>query len=179
MLLLNPVSFAEQKQMLRWAVEEYTGPVAIRYPRGTEGTEKNSAWNGNVSECVCHRQGKDLTIVTYGTMLENVLQAAEKLAEQNVEASVVRLMSASDFDAEQILSHAPPDAPILVVEEVCTGSGIKEALTWKIRKHIPACRVEGIDLGRNFVTHGSQQKLYQECGLDAEAIAKFAKEMLS
>ena len=36
MLLLNPVSFAEQQDMLRWAVSEYDGPVAIRYPRGSE-----------------------------------------------------------------------------------------------------------------------------------------------
>ena len=38
MRILNPVSLAEQQDMLRWAVEECTGPVAIRYPRGTEGS---------------------------------------------------------------------------------------------------------------------------------------------
>ena len=38
MRILNPASLAEQKDMLRWAVRDYDGPVAIRYPRGTEGS---------------------------------------------------------------------------------------------------------------------------------------------
>ena len=34
--ILTPVSLAEQRDMLRWAVEDYNGPVAVRYPRGGE-----------------------------------------------------------------------------------------------------------------------------------------------
>ena len=68
--------------MLRWAVEEYNGPVAIRYPRGTEGAEQGSAWTGLEKTCVCHRTGKDVTFVTYGTLLGNTLAAADILAEE-------------------------------------------------------------------------------------------------
>ena len=179
MLVLNPVSFAEQQEMLRWAVEEYDGPVAIRYPRGTEGTVKDSFWTGLKDSCVCHRQGKDIALVTYGTMLETSLQAAECLSSQGIEACVLRLLSPSCFNAGQILSYIPENTPILVVEEVCAGSGIKEKLAWEIRKDRPAQRMEGLDLGKEFVTHGSQQKLYEQCGVDGNAIAKFVKEILS
>ena len=179
MLVLNPVSFAEQQDMLRWAVEEYNGPVAIRYPRGSEGSVHTSSWTGVKDTCVCHRKGKDLAIVTYGTMLENSLQAATLLAEQGIEAEVLRLLSPNCFAVEKIVSHISRGTPILVVEEVCAGSGIKEKLAWELRKVDPECLVEGIDLGRVFVTHGSQQKLYEHCGLDAQSIAEFTKEMLS
>ena len=179
MLLLTPVSFAEQQEMLRWAVDEYDGPVAIRYPRGSEGSEKCSAWNGLEKSCVCHRKGSDVTLITYGTLLENVMEAAEMLSRQGIEATVLRLMTVSHVSAEQILAEAAENRPVVVVEEVCSGSGIRESLAWVVHRLAPNCRVDGIDLGNSFVTHGSQQKLYEQCGLDPQSIAEFTKEMLS
>ena len=179
MLVLAPVSMAEQQEMLRWAVEEYNGPVAIRYPRGTEGREQGSAWRGLEQTAICHRSGKNVTFVTYGTLLDNAMQAAQILSEQGIEATVLRLTSVSHFSGTEIVAAMADNAPVVVIEEVCSGSGIREALAWELHKLVPDCRVEGIDLGRNFVTHGSQQKLYEMCGLDSESIAAFAKEVLS
>ena len=65
------------------------------------------------------------------------------------------------------------------MEEVCSGSGIREALAWELGKCCPDCRVYGLDLGRCFVPHGSQKELYQHCGLDAQSIAEYTKEVLS
>ena len=39
--------------------------------------------------------------------------------------------------------------------------------------------MDAIDLGRDFVTHGSQKELYQLCGMDAASIANFTREVLS
>ena len=154
--------------------------MAIRYPRGGEGSYTGSDWHGrNQGTVVSHRAGKDVTFVTYGTLLDNVMSAANVLSEQGIEATVLRLLSVSDIDAEQILEKMAKDSPVIVAEEVCSGSGIREALFWELRKKKPDCRVEGIDLGSGFVTHGSQQKLYEICGLDSVSIAAFAKEVLS
>ena len=178
MLILNPVSLAEQQDMLSWAVNDYDGPVAIRYPRGTEGSYTGSDWTWLEGSMVkCHRQGGDVTLVTYGTLLDNVLQAAQLLAEQGIEASVLRLMSASHLPAEEILTMIPKDKPVIVVEETCTGSGVREALAWELRALCPQLRVEGIDLGADFVPHGSQKELYHFRGLDSQSIAAFAKEV--
>jgi len=178
MLVLAPVNFAEQKQMLRWAVEEYNGPVAIRYPRGTEGAEQSSGWNGLEKGTVCcHRTGSDVILITYGTLLNNVMAAAEKLSWQGIEATVLRLMSLSQLENSGICDLVSGNIPVLVVEEACTGSGVREAIGWELRN--AGCRINGIDLGPDFVTHGSQQKLYEQCGLDPESIAVFAKEMLT
>ena len=180
MRILAPCSLAEQQDMVRWAVEVYNGPVAIRYPRGSERSYTGSDWHGLDKELVkTHRSGKDITFVTYGTMLENVMDAAEILSQQGIEATVLRLLTASDLPVEQIVSAMSENPQLIIVEEVCSGSGIREALAWDLRKLLPECRVEGIDLGRDFVTHGSQQKLYENCGLDGKSIADFAKEVLS
>ena len=179
MRILCPVSFAEQQDMLRWAVEEYDGPVAVRYPRGTEGSYTASDWQGLSRSVKCHRQGKDVTIVTYGSMLYNVLEAAEVLADLGVEATVLRLLQVSDLSAEEILSQMSENQTVIVAEEVCTGSGIREALAWELHQCHPEIRVDGVDLGPEFVTHGNQKKLYEHCGLDGNSIAAFTKEVLS
>ena len=180
MRILTPVSLAEQQDMLRWAVEEYNGPVAIRYPRGTEGSYTASDWHGLDGELVkCHRQGKDVTLVTYGTMLENAMAAAEVLSSQGIEATVLRLLTVSDLPAAQIAEKLSENHCVITIEEVCSGSGIREALAWELRRMCPDCRADGIDLGRDFVPHGSVKELYQHCGLDAQAIADYTKEVLS
>ena len=178
--ILTPVSLAEQQDMRRWAVEEYNGPVAIRYPRGTEGSYTASDWHGLDGELVkCHRQGKDVTLVTYGTMLENAMAAAEVLSSQGIEATVLRLLTVSDLPAAQIAEKLSENHCVITIEEVCSGSGIREALAWELHRMCPDCRADGIDLGRDFVPHGSVKELYQHCGLDAQAIADYTKEVLS
>ena len=184
MLILAPASFAEQRDMLRWAAQCYDGPVAIRYPRGGEGSWRDSAWNPGPhveteGALCCHRRGTDVTLVTYGSMLDNVLEAAELLAKQGVEATVLRLLTLSALPARQIAALLPENRRIVVAEEVCTGSGIREALSWELNEICPDCRVYGVDLGADFVTHGSKKELYAHYGLDGESIAKFTREVLS
>ena len=126
-----------------------------------------------------HRRGKDVTLITYGSLLDNVLEAAQSLSAEGIEATVLRLLSASHFDPEKIRNNLSEHAAVIVVEEVCSGSGIKEKLAWELGKCCPGIRVDGIDLGADFVTHGSQQKLYESCGLDSKSIAAYTKEVLS
>lgn len=180
MKILAPVSLAEQQDMLRWAVQQYHGPVAIRYPRGTEGSYSASDWNGLEGELVkCHRTGKDVTILTYGNLLDNALEAAEILADSGVEATVLRMLTLSDLAADEVLAKMSEKKVLILAEEVCGGSGIREALAWEIHQKNPCCRIDGIDLGRGFVPHGSLKQLHRHCGLDAESIANYTKAVLS
>ena len=177
MKILCPASLSEQQDMLRWAVEQYDGPVAIRYPRGTEGRITDYHWNGS-SAVQCHRSGADLTLITYGSLVENVSAAADLLSGQGVEATVLRLQEVSDLHAEEILAKLSANRTVIVAEELCRGSGIRETLAWELHALCPDCRVYGMDLGEDFVPHGSQKLLYKHCGLDEESIARYAKEVL-
>lgn len=178
MRILNPASLAEQQEMLRWAVEENTHPVAIRYPRGTEGVYRESRWTDLEHTVTSHRSGSDITLITYGSLLENVLDAAQLLSREGIEATVLRLLSVSHFSGEEISGLMSQNHRLLVVEETCTGSGIREALAWELEKHLDDLKVDGLDLGRDFVPHGNQSKLYEYCAVDAASIARKAKELL-
>ena len=178
MRILCPVSLAELRSMLRWAVKEYNGPVAVRYPRGGDRDYRQSDW-ADISDTVkCHRDGPDVTIVTYGTLLKNAMDAAELLALRGIEATVLRLLEVSDLAAETIIENMSAHKHVVVLEEVSGGSGIREALAWDIQRALPGCRVDGIDLGKNFVTHGDVASLYCHYGLDAQSVCNYIQEAI-
>ena len=178
MQILAPASLRELEQMLTWAVETCDGPVAVRYPRGTEGAYTASAWDGTARVVPCG-SGADVTLITYGTMINAVLAAAEELKQRGISCTVLRLLELSALPAEEILRLMPESKTAVVIEETASGSGISQAIAWEMRKLCPQCRVSGIDLGRDFVPHGSQQRLYEYCGLDAASIAQFVSGVLT
>ena len=178
MRILCPVSMQEQKNMLRWAIEKHDGPVAVRYPRGGDRGSAVHIWNSVDDSVICHRQGADIVLVTYGSVFYNVDKAAQSLEDMGISSTILRLTDVSQIDADKILSYIPKDLPVVVIEETCSGCGIREALAWELQNSNSGIRVFGMDLGRGFVTHGSLEKLYKHCGLDAEAIIKRVKEVL-
>ena len=182
MMILCPASLTEQKKMLQWAVEEYDGPVAIRYPRGGNRDFEGCSWNvrpdvKKSGALACHRMGDDLTLVTYGTMLDNTLKAAEILAAQGIEATVLRLLTVAPLPVYHVLTLMSRNSHVVVVEEAAGGCGIREALAWELQHLKPGIRVDGIDLGNQFVTHGNISSLYSHYGLDAESIAQYVQEV--
>lgn len=173
MKILCPATKSELSAILQWAVEKQDGPVAIRYPRGGEQTGNTTPlWEKE--GVVCHREGKDVTFITYGTLVAEAIKASEILAEKGVEATVLRLLRVDTFPAKTILAGITQSRKLVVMEEVCAHSGIKEALSMEL----PSCNVYGIDLGHRYVTHGSVQELYRFCGLDGQSVANYVLEEL-
>ncbi len=181
MTLLCPASVAELKDMMQWAVLEHDGPVAVRYSRGGDLSYSNSAWQ----ECsdtgvYCHRNGTDAAIITYGTLINNALTAADILQKQGISVSVIRLLSVSPLSYDEICKIIDPACTrVIVLEEVCKGSGVAQDLAWKIMQIKPGCRVDSIDLGEDYVTHGSAEQLYRHHGLDGESVAAYIKEVIA
>ena len=172
--VLAPATTEELRQMLRWAVYDQNGPVAIRYPRGGDRVAVEAAWNGS-DTAVCHHNGTDVAIVTYGTILENVLDAVNQLESDGISTGVFRLLRLSGLNEAELRQKLSGYRHVIVVEEACVGSGLGDALC----ALLPDQRVSVMDLGRWFPTHGSLTQLYRHYGLDADAIAHRVREVLS
>ena len=182
MVILCPASIAEQEDMLRWAVKEFDGPVAIRYPRGGNRSYMYSNWTtsddvSTLGALACHRKGDDITLITYGTMLENTMKAAKILSEQGIEATVLRLLTVSPLPSKGILEMMSRNKHVVIVEEAAGGCGIREPLAWELEHLCPGIRVDGFDLGRQFITHGDIQSLYRHYSLDEHSIANYVQEV--
>jgi len=170
--ILAPASRLELRQMLTWAVEEQDGPVAIRYPRGGDGAYTNSFWNPE-NTVVTHRHGKAAAIITYGRLINNALAAADLLSGQGIAVSVIRLTSLAPISFSGLRSALAGIENVVFPEEA--SSGIYDAVAGNLGEQHHFHR---IDLGCEYVTHGSVPILYSEYGLDAASIADKVKEVL-
>ena len=169
--VLCPASCAEQQAMLRWAIQEQSGPVAIRYPRGGDRSYQDSAWNADNSGVFCHRSGSDVTLITYGTVLQNAMEVAEILESNGLNAAVLRLLRVNPLPVDEILRQTATASRVVIVEEVSANCGICDTLAFQITAKNPYCRVDCINLGNAYVQHGSVDKLYEHYGLSARKIA--------
>ena len=174
MTVLCPASFAELRQMLRRAVLELTGPVAVRYPRGGEGAYQDCCGNETFTQV---RPGADCTILTYGVLINEALAAAELLHEAGVETRVVKLNAIAPLDGDAVLAALGSEKRLLVLED-CVGSGcVGQRLTAILaqRGRMPE-RLILKNLGDTIPCHGTVPQLYAQCGLDAASVAAALKE---
>ena len=175
MTVLCPASYAELETMLRAAIYDINGSVAIRYPRGGEG--KYTACNTAPETLL--REGGDITLVCYGIMTNEVLDAAERLAAEGISAEVIKLSMIKPPDFNLVMRSLRKTGKLLISEDVCeagcVGSRIlEEAAINEI--HVRAAKL--LNLGEGIVPHGTVAELLHDFGLDADGIVSAAMEMM-
>lgn len=176
MTILAPACFQEVEDMLSWAVERCDGPVAIRYPRGGEG-----GWTGSFdgTKSLVLKEGKAITLVSYGHTINAVLAAAEGLAELGIQAEVIKLQQIAPLDGGAVLDSVRKTGRLLVAEECADRGCVGRKLAVQIAMEGQALQsLTLLNTGDGFVTHGSVEALRKLCGLDAESICQRAKEAL-
>ena len=176
MTVLCPASFAELRRMLRRAVEELDGPVAVRYPRGGQGRYQDDGGDGTF---VCLREGDDAAILTYGILVNQALDAAELLAQKGIRVRVVKLNQICPLDSKQVKDALSGTERLLVLEDCmatgCVGQRIAAILAQERME--PHCLTLK-NLGGRFAPQGTVDQLYKAFGLDARSVAHSVEEML-
>ena len=180
MTLLCPASLTELQDMMRWAVQSHNGPVAIRYPRGGEANYSGSAWHPDcINPVACHRDGTDATIITYGTLVQNALDASQILSNFDIDAQVLRLPCISPLPMNDIIEKVRNSSKVFVLEDVCFGGGIAQDIAYSLQLTKSGCEVHAIDLGTGYATHGAVQVLHKHYGIDANSVADKIREVLA
>ena len=173
MTVLAPSSYAELAGMLEQAVLHVDGPVAIRYPRGVEGAYQGDAGPGHAAVL---RQGDDITLVSYGILINDVLEAAELLAAEGVQAEVVKLNVITPLDPELVLESVKKTKVLLTIEDSAAHGSVGERLAAAVAEAGLRAKVLCRTSGDKFVTHGALSCLKQELGLDSAGIFRAALE---
>lgn len=176
MKVLCPSGFDELRTMLRYAVTELDGPVAVRYPRGGEGAWTDSCAPVGTSMI---RDGDGLTIIAYGSMINEALLAAELAAENDRSIAVLKLNSISPLEMPLIYEYANKTGRILVAEECiesgCVGQRIAAQL---MLSGATNTTIRLANLGDRFIPQGTVSQLRAMCGIDADSLCKQALEMI-
>lgn len=174
--LWAPASFSELKTMLTYAVRHSSGPVAVRYPRGGEvGYSQDHAEKPSV----LLRPGKDITLVTYGTMTGIVLEAARELERIRVSVRVVKLNRLFPLSTDLVERAAEETGGLCVIEEVAAPGSLGERLAAHLtRTGMVPKRFSALNTGTGFLPQGTVTELRRLCGLDVSGIVKKTLEVL-
>ena len=175
MTVLAPASFAEMESMLEQAVLKLKGPVAIRYPRGGQGAYRE---DGGDAPCSVLRRGSALTMVSYGTQINEVLASAEELAGHGIDSEVIKLNRITPLPVEEVIASVVRTGALLVAEENIYSGSVGQRLSAELGRRGIAARVVLVNCGGDFVAHGAVSCLKQELGLDQAGITKKALEVL-
>ena len=174
MTILCPASFQELHDMLGYAIHEVTGPAAVRYPRGGEGRYTDSLMQAEN----LIREGTDVTVVCYGTMINEVLNAADELQSRGVSSEIIKLGMIAPNSFEQCIGSVRKTGRLLVAEEVCSVGCVGSALLAAISvAGVELKAAELLNLGDGIVRHGTVDELRRETGIDAASIAAAGCEM--
>ena len=175
MQILCPASFSELSDMLELAVNKMSGPVAVRYPRGGEGAYCQRSLNRSDRILT----GGDITLVSYGTSINNVIKASELLKNSGINADVIKLNQVMPLDSTNILNSVKITRRLIVVEEVCESGCIGNRILSDIELNgvtLKGCEL--INFKDGIVSHGTVDELLCDCALDANSIFEKAINLI-
>jgi len=182
MVLMAPGDGKEISAALALALK-LNVPSAIRSPRATLGESLLASKAGapfEVGRSVVLREGKDSTILAYGSTCQHALDAAELLAADGVETCVVNARFAKPADEAMVREALSRAGPVITVEEHSISGGFGSAV-------LETAQALGLSAGRvkllgmpvdRFIAHGSRSGQLAECGLDAAGIAAVLSEAI-
>lgn len=177
MTVLVPASFDELRQMLRRAVEDIPGPVAVRYPRGGENGYAGG-WNGDAVQVL--REGGDAAVVTCGILTGETLRAADALQAEGVGVRVVKLAQVSPLNGKKLCAALDGVKRLVVAEDQLRAGGLGERLSALLLEQDAGIgKIRLRNAGTALPTQGSTAQLWHELGLDTEGIAQAVREVLA
>jgi 1-deoxy-D-xylulose-5-phosphate synthase len=179
MIVMAPKDEAEMRDMMLTAIE-HDGPAALRYPRGN-GLGVSLDREPQVLEIgkgEILRDGGEIAVVAYGSMVHPSLQAAEHLAKDGIETTVVNARFVKPLDAELLLALARTKRLIVTVEEAYLAGGFGSAVIELLEENGLQDKVRVVRMGvpDRLVTHGDAKLLLAKYGLDADGIYTRVKE---
>jgi 1-deoxy-D-xylulose-5-phosphate synthase len=175
MTVTAPKDGAEMLGLLRTAVAHTSGPFSIRWPRDTVPAEVPA-----ISEIApvpygtweVLRKGEGIAILATGTMVLPAVEAATKLGEEGIYATVVNCRFLKPYDRAVFEDVVNTHAVVLTLEEGALMNGFGAFMAREINSFTGprAVRVDSMGLPDRFIEHGSREELLAELELDTAGI---------
>ena len=175
MTVLCPGSFIQLDGMLRAAVS-MDGPVAVRYPRGGEGRPL-SPWRGESAAVL--REGADFTLISYGVLINELLDAAEALAARGISAEVIQYFQIAPLDPHPVLASVKKTGRLLVLEDCVESGSVGQRIAAELARAGVSPRALVLkNLRDHFAVQGTVPQLRRAEGLDAQAVVEAVCEVV-
>ncbi len=174
MVIMAPADENECRQML------YTGytldqPAAVRYPRGTgPGVAIQKKMTAiPVGKAEVRREGKQIAILAFGSMLAPALEAGEQM-----DATVVNMRFVKPIDTDLVLHMASNHQLLVTIEENVVQGGAGSAVNETLAANGIAQVIINYGLPDRLIEHGSQEDMLRDAGLTSEGLIQFIQRHL-
>lgn len=174
--VLAPSDAKTLDAMIRYAVNEHEGPIAVRYPKGT--ANETDSPDFEFGHAALLRHGSSVTVAALGSMTAHALRAAEILKESNISAEVIDIRCAKPIDYELIFESAEKTGLLITAEDNIKSGGIGERIIARAFEHGMEFKIKALSFPDEFIPAGTQGQLFEKYGLSAEKIAGKIKDML-
>jgi 1-deoxy-D-xylulose-5-phosphate synthase len=169
MTIMAPKDEAELQRMVVTGINHTSGPIAMRYPRGNgygvplmeEGWEELPIGKAEIL-----RNGDDLLILGYGSMVYPAMQTAEILSEHGIEATVINARFVKPLDTELILPLAQRIGKVVTMEEGCLMGGFGSAVAEALLDNNVVVPVMRLGVPDTLVDHATPEQSFASLGLN-------------
>jgi 1-deoxy-D-xylulose-5-phosphate synthase len=174
MIVMAPSDENEARQLL-YTGFMHKGPAAVRYPRGSgpNAAIEPSMTALPIGKGVLRREGRQVAILSFGTLLPAALQTAERL-----NASVADMRFVKPLDEELIAALAQRNALLVTLEENAVQGGAGSAVTEFLNARGIDVPVLQLGVPDTFIDHGTHAQQLAQCGLDAAGIESSIRKRL-
>ena len=176
MVSVAPADDVEAAAVLRWAAA-YEGPCYVRLVRDATQRLFDDSYRFTLGRAVTVRQGRDVTLFSTGSQTPRVVDAAEILAGDGIDAHVVHVPTLKPLDVEAIVGAAGRTGRVITVEEHSVIGGLGGAVAETLSEHLPTL-VHRIGLRDVYPQSGPNDALLDIYGLSAGRVAEQIRAIL-
>lgn len=176
MVTVSPADDVEAAQVLRWSAA-YEGPVYVRLVRDATQRLFDDSYAFEFGRAVVVREGADVTLVSTGAETPRVVDAAELLAADGIEAHVLHVPTLKPLDVGAIVAAADRTGRVVTVEEHTIIGGLGSAVAETLSEHRPT-PLTRLGLRDIFTESGPNDALLDLYGLSAARVAEQVRRAL-
>ena len=159
------------------AILAHRGPVYMRFGRNAFPVIYDGEVSFALGKAIQLREGKDVTLVACGIMVEKALRAAELLEKEKISARVLDMHTIKPLDEAAILAAAKETGALVSAEDHLVASGLGGAIAEFLVGYWPV-PLERIGLQDRFGETGHPDKLFEKYGMTDRHIAEAAKRAI-
>lgn len=173
MVIMAPKNSEELKMMLRFAVEDHQGPIALRYPRGV-AYEGFSQYQAPIvlGRAEMMEEEEQIALFALGSMVTTAEHLREKLKKKGYRVSLVNARFAKPVDFSMIDRLLEKHQLLVTMEENVLRGGMGEAVVDYIAQRKEKPLLYHVTLPDDYVEHGDVTKLKSYIGVDSDSIAE-------
>ena len=176
-VVLSPADEISARPLVR-QMAAHQGPVYMRTGRPKAPIVHKEGTKFEIGKAVRVRDGKDVTIVANGLLVFEALQAAEELAKEGIQATVLDMHTIKPLDTAALLEEAKKTGRFVVAEEHQIWGGLGSAVATFLAEKQPS-RIEFVAIQDTFAESGKAEELLEKYKLTSPHIASAAKKVLS